>query len=67
MYLNDPQEEVSKSDEGDTIYLEVRKVTQSKIPKKGVSGSVYITEKGNLYFARDDGMLIPLAGSKAIS
>lgn len=67
VYLNDPQEEVSKSDEGDTIYLEVRKVTQSKIPKKGVSGSVYITEKGNLYFARDDGMLIPLAGSKAIS
>jgi hypothetical protein len=51
----------------DTLYLEVRKVVQAKMPKKGTSGTVYITEKGNLYFARDDGTLIPLAGSKAIS
>ena len=67
VYMNDTQEEVNKSDEGDTLYLEVRKVVQAKMPKKGTSGTVYITEKGNLYFARDDGTLIPLAGSKAIS
>lgn len=67
VYMNDTQEEVNKSDEGDALYLEVRKVVQAKMPKKGTSGTVYITEKGNLYFARDDGTLIPLAGSKAIS
>lgn len=67
VYMNDTQEEASKSDEGDTLYFEVRKVAQAKIPKKGISGTVYITEKGNIYFAGDDGTLIPLAGSKTIS
>ncbi len=32
----------------------------------GASGTLYITERGNLYLAGDGGALIPLAGSEAI-
>lgn len=67
VYLYDSQEEAEKSDEGDVLFLEVRKVQQLKVPKKGNSGTLYMTEKGNLYFVKDNGTLMPLAGSEAIS
>ena len=42
------------------------KVLQEKLPSFGISGTVYLTEKGNLYLTKDDGSLMPLAGSENI-
>ena len=66
VYLYDKAEEAAANDDGKEIYLAVRKVQQKKLPSSGVSGTLYITERGNLYLAGDDGALIPLAGSEAI-
>lgn len=65
VYLYDKEEETA-GDDGKEIYLTVRKVLQEKLPPSGVSGTLYITERGNLYLAGDGGTLIPLAGSEAI-
>lgn len=43
-------------------YLTVRKVRQENIPPVGVSGTLYITEQGGVYFAGDGGQVIPLHG-----
>lgn len=66
VYLYDTQEESTKPDEGEALYLELRKVKQEKLPAVGTSGTLYLTEKGNLYFAGDDGKLLPLAGSEKL-
>lgn len=66
VYLYDKAEEETASDDGKEIYLAVRKVLQKKLPESGVDGTLYITERGNLYLAGDGGTLIPLAGSEAI-
>lgn len=66
VYLYDRAEEETASDDGKEIYLAVRKVLQEKLPPSGVGGTLYITERGNLYLAGDGGTLIPLAGSEAI-
>lgn len=66
VYLYDKAEEERANDDGREIYFAVRKVRQEKLPSSGVSGTLYITEKGNLYLAGDGGALIPLAGSEAI-
>lgn len=65
VYLYDKEEETA-GDDGKEIYLVLRKVLQEKLPESGVSGTLYITERGNLYLAGDGGTLIPLAGSEAI-
>ncbi len=67
VYLYDTEEEISQSDDGATIYLAVRKVRQENLPASGTSGTLYITEQGNLYLVDDQGDLIPLAGSTALS
>lgn len=66
VYLYDRAEEETAGDDGKEIYLVVRKVLQEKLPPSGVGGTMYITERGNLYLAGDDGTLIPLAGSEAV-
>ena len=66
VYLYDKAQEETASDDGKEIYLVVRKVLQEKLPESGVDGTLYITERGNLYLAGDGGTLIPLAGSEAI-
>lgn len=66
VYLYDRAEEESAGGDGKEIYLAVRKVLQEKLPPSGASGTLYITERGNLYLAGDGGTLIPLAGSEAI-
>ncbi len=66
VYLCDKAEEETASDDGKEIYFVLRKVRQEKLPSSGASGTLYITEKGNLYFAGEGGTLIPLAGSEAI-
>lgn len=66
VYLYDKSEKFSANDDGKDIYLALRKVRQENLPASGASGTLYITEQGNLYLAGDDGTLVPLAGSKAI-
>ena len=66
VYMYDTQEEETKKDDGEDIYFSVRKVLQEKLPSFGISGTVYLTEKGNLYLTKDDGSLMPLAGSENI-
>ncbi len=66
VYLFDKAEEETAGDDGKDAYLVVRKVRQEKLPMSGASGTLYITERGNLYLAGDGGALIPLAGSEAI-
>jgi len=66
VYLYDKAEEETAGDDGKDAYLVVRKVLQEKLPASRVGGTLYITERGNLYLAGDDGALIPLAGSEAI-
>lgn len=65
VYLHDKSAETAGGD-GKETYLAVRKVLQERLPSSGASGTLYITERGNLYLAGDDGALIPLAGSEAI-
>lgn len=66
LYMYDVEEAEKANDDGNTIFLSVRKVLQSRLPKTAVSGTVYLTEKGNIYLTLDDGTLMPLAGSDAI-
>ena len=66
VHLYDPSEEVTRPDEGQVIYLALRKVRQANLPAVGTSGTLYITEQGNLYLADDNGALIALAGSTAL-
>lgn len=66
LYMNDKAEEISNTDDGVEIYLVVRKVLQEKLPATGVSGTIYFTEKGNMYLVKDDGSLLPLAGSETL-
>ena len=66
VHLYDPSEEVTRPDEGPVIYLALRKVRQANLPAVGTSGTLYITEQGNLYLADDNGALIALAGSTAL-
>jgi hypothetical protein len=67
VYLYDAQEEAEKPDDGDALFLSVRKVLQSALPSSAASGTVYLTEKGNLYLGKDDGSLLPLAGSDELT
>ena len=64
--MYDTQEEETKKDDGEDIYFSVRKVLQAKLPSFGIAGTVYLTEKGNMYLTKDDGSLMPLAGSENI-
>ena len=66
LYMNDKAEEIRNTDDGVDIYLAVRKVLQEKLPATGVSGTIYFTEKGNMYLVKDDGSLLPLAGSETL-
>lgn len=65
VYLHDKAEKETAADDGKELYLTVRKVRQEKLPESGTGGTLYITEKGNLYLAADDGTLLPLAGNAA--
>ena len=66
LYLHDVNEEVNAKDEGEDLYLMVRKVLQLKLPETAESGVMYITEKGNLYLGKEDGSFLPLGGSEAV-
>lgn len=66
VYMNDKEESINANDDGTDIYLCLRKVLQEKLPTTGVPGTLYLTEKGNLYLVKDDGKLLPLAGSEII-
>lgn len=63
VYMYDTQEEATAPDDGEEVFLVVRKVLQEKLPTEGVSGTLYLTEKGNMYLVKDDGSLLPLGGS----
>jgi hypothetical protein len=66
LYLYDKAEDVKANDDGTDIYLCVRKVLQSKLPSYGTAGTMYLTEKGNVYLVKDDGKLLPIAGSETL-
>lgn len=66
VYMHDKDEEIKADDDGEELYLSVRKVLQARLPKSGTGGTLYLTEKGNIYLAGDDGALLPLAGSEKI-
>lgn len=66
VYMKDKEENINANDDGEDIYLSLRKVLQSKLPILGTAGTLYLTEKGNMYLAKDDGSLLPLAGSEKV-
>ena len=66
VYMHDTQEEATTPDDGEELFLIVRKVSQANLPVTGASGTIYLTEKGNMYLAKADGSLLPLAGSETL-
>lgn len=64
VYMNDKDEDIAANDDGTDIYFSVRKVLQENLPLSGTAGTMYLTEKGNMYLVQDNGTLLPIAGSE---
>lgn len=58
IYLAD---DLNAGDEGSVLYLELRKVAEDNLPTEAVPGTIYITEKGRVFFGKDDGTLLSLS------
>lgn len=66
VYLYDVTEDATVPDDGMGLFFSIRKVLEERLPEKSVNGTIYITEKGNIYLGKEDGSLLPLSKNQKL-